>query len=67
MVPNDDLLKVELPGQEIPVNPHPHVFYLTSDPKVYNSMMRAIYKYMKTCADAQSTMYDEILKCMPRT
>jgi hypothetical protein len=67
MVQNDDLLKAGLPGQEIPVNPHPHTFYLTRDPKVYNSMMRAIYKYMKACADAQSTMYDEILKCIPNT
>jgi len=64
MAPRDEL-KVAFPsGSEIPVNPSPHLFYLTTDTKVYNCMMTSIIKYQKTRAEAEVKMYTEILKCL---
>jgi hypothetical protein len=65
MGPLDDFLKAGITGREMPVNPPPHPFYLTKDPRVYNLMMRATYTYLKECAVAQIKMYDEFLKHIP--
>jgi hypothetical protein len=66
MTPND-LLKVAFPtGQEFPVSPHPHLFYETENKSVYTGMMAAILKYKKACADAESTMYSEVLDALSK-
>jgi hypothetical protein len=62
----DELFKVGIPEQEIPVNPSPHPFYLTKDPRVYNRMMRAIYKCMQACAEAHRVMYEELNSYIPK-
>jgi len=60
-----DVLKVAFPaGQEIPVNPHPHLFYQTENTAVYVCMMKAIFEYQKARAEAEKIMYENVLHCL---
>jgi hypothetical protein len=62
-----DVLKVAFPtGQEIPVHPPQHLFYMTENPEVYICMMKAIFEYQKACAEAEGVMYGTVLKCLSK-
>lgn len=64
---DDDVLKVAFPHpQEIPVNPPPHLFFMTKDINVYNCMMKAVFEFYQVRAEAESKMYSKILACMSK-
>jgi len=65
MTADGEFFKVEIPEQEIPVNPSPYVYYLTKDRGAYNQMMRAIFTCMRDCAEAHRVMYQALIDAIP--
>lgn len=67
MAPPNEVLNVKFPhGQEFPVSPTPHMFYSTTDKKIYNRMMVSILKYQEARAEAERVMFTELLECIPK-